>query len=36
MGPTVLRAETAGVVAASILAFGAGSWGFDLGTTSNE
>ncbi len=36
MGPTVLRAETAGVVAASILAFGAGSWGFDVGTTSNE
>jgi 16S rRNA (uracil1498-N3)-methyltransferase len=36
LGPTVLRAETAGVVAASILAFGAGSWGFRVGTTSNE
>jgi 16S rRNA (uracil1498-N3)-methyltransferase len=28
MGPTVLRAETAGVVAASLLAFQAGGWGF--------
>lgn len=36
LGPTVLRAETAGVVAASILAFGAGSWGFDVRATSNE
>ena len=36
LGPTVLREETAGVVAASILAFGAGSWGFGLGATSNE
>jgi len=31
LGPTVLRAETAGVVAASLLAFGAGDWGFTLG-----
>jgi len=31
LGPTVLRAETAGVVAASLLAFGAGEWGFTLG-----
>jgi 16S rRNA (uracil1498-N3)-methyltransferase len=30
LGPTVLRAETAGVVAASLLAFGAGRWGFTL------
>lgn len=30
LGPTVLRAETAGVVAASILAFGAGGWGFTV------
>jgi 16S rRNA (uracil1498-N3)-methyltransferase len=30
LGPTVLRAETAGVVAASLLAFGAGEWGFTL------
>ena len=31
LGPTVLRAETAGVVAASLLTFGAGDWGFTLG-----
>jgi 16S rRNA (uracil1498-N3)-methyltransferase len=30
LGPTVLRAETAGIVAASLLAFQAGSWGFTL------
>lgn len=30
LGPTVLRAETANVVAASLLAFGAGGWGFTL------
>jgi 16S rRNA (uracil1498-N3)-methyltransferase len=30
LGPTVLRADTAGVVAASLLAFGAGGWGFTL------
>jgi 16S rRNA (uracil1498-N3)-methyltransferase len=30
LGPTVLRAETAGVVAAALLAFGAGQWGFAL------
>jgi 16S rRNA (uracil1498-N3)-methyltransferase len=35
LGPTVLRAETAGVVAASLLAFGAGSWGFRLGGARN-
>ena len=31
LGRTVLRAETAAVVAASLLAFGAGGWGFTLG-----
>jgi RsmE family RNA methyltransferase len=36
LGPTVLRAETAGVVAASLLAFQAGSWGFTLDATRNE
>ena len=35
LGPTVLRGETAAVAAASILAFGAGGWGFTLGTGSN-
>jgi 16S rRNA (uracil1498-N3)-methyltransferase len=30
LGPTVLRADTAGVVAAALLAFGAGGWGFNL------
>lgn len=30
LGPTVLRAETAGVVAASLISFGAGGWGFTL------
>jgi 16S rRNA (uracil1498-N3)-methyltransferase len=30
LGPTVLRAETAGVVAAGLIAFGAGGWGFTL------
>ncbi|MHB1251222.1 MAG: RsmE family RNA methyltransferase [Acidimicrobiales bacterium] len=30
LGPSVLRAETAGVVASSLLAFGAGGWGFTL------
>ena len=30
LGPTVLRAETAGVVAARLLAFQAGGWGFTL------
>jgi 16S rRNA (uracil1498-N3)-methyltransferase len=33
LGPTVLRAETAGVVAATLLAFGAGGWGFTLDAT---
>jgi 16S rRNA (uracil1498-N3)-methyltransferase len=36
LGPTVLRAETAGVVAASLLAFQAGSWGFTMDATRNE
>jgi 16S rRNA (uracil1498-N3)-methyltransferase len=36
LGPTVLRAETAGVVAASLLAFQAGGWGFALDGTQNE
>lgn len=31
LGPTVLRAETAGVVAASLLAFTNGGWGFAAG-----
>jgi RsmE family RNA methyltransferase len=30
LGPTVLRAETAGVVAAALLAFPAGGWGLTL------
>lgn len=30
LGPTVLRAETAGVVAAGLVAFAAGGWGFTL------
>ncbi len=30
LGPTVLRAETAAVVAASLMAFGSGGWGFTL------
>jgi 16S rRNA (uracil1498-N3)-methyltransferase len=30
LGPTVLRADTAGVVAAALLAFGAGEWGFTI------
>ncbi|HVA54064.1 MAG TPA: RsmE family RNA methyltransferase [Acidimicrobiales bacterium] len=36
LGPTVLRAETAGVVAAAIVAFQAGGWGFALDGTQNE
>ncbi|MHB8380313.1 MAG: RsmE family RNA methyltransferase [Acidimicrobiales bacterium] len=35
LGPTVLRAETAGVVAASLLAFQAGGWGFTLDDAHN-
>jgi 16S rRNA (uracil1498-N3)-methyltransferase len=31
LGPTVLRAETAGVVAGALVAFAAGGWGFSLG-----
>lgn len=31
LGPTVLRAETAAVVAAALVAFGAGAWGLTLG-----
>jgi 16S rRNA U1498 N3-methylase RsmE len=30
LGPTVLRAETAGVVAAALLAFQTGGWGLTL------
>jgi 16S rRNA (uracil1498-N3)-methyltransferase len=30
LGPTVLRAETAAVVAAALVAFSAGAWGFSL------
>jgi 16S rRNA (uracil1498-N3)-methyltransferase len=36
LGPTVLRAETAGVVAASLLAFQTGGWGFTLDDAQNE
>lgn len=36
LGPTVLRAETAGVVAASLLAFQAGGWGFTVDDAQNE
>ncbi len=36
LGPSVLRAETAGVVAASLLAFGAGGWGFTLTGSRDE
>lgn len=35
LGPTVLRAETAGVVGAALLAFQAGGWGFALDRTRN-
>jgi 16S rRNA (uracil1498-N3)-methyltransferase len=35
LGPTVLRAETAGVVAAALLAFQAGGWGFALNGIGN-
>lgn len=31
LGPTVLRAETAAVVAASLMSFGSGDWGFTMG-----
>jgi 16S rRNA (uracil1498-N3)-methyltransferase len=34
LGPTVLRAETAAVVAASLVSFAAGGWGFTLGERS--
>jgi 16S rRNA (uracil1498-N3)-methyltransferase len=30
LGPTVLRGETAGIIAAGLLTFGAGGWGFTL------
>ncbi len=36
LGPTVLRAETAGVVAASLISFGAGGWGFTLGNEESR
>lgn len=36
LGPTVLRGETAGVVAASLLAFGNGGWGFTMDGQPNE
>jgi 16S rRNA (uracil1498-N3)-methyltransferase len=35
LGPTVLRAETAGVLAAALLAFQAGGWGFTLNGVGN-
>ncbi len=35
LGPTVLRAETAGVVAAALLAFQAGGWGFTVNEIGN-
>jgi len=36
LGPTVLRAETAGVVASTLLAFQAGDWGFTLDGPQSE
>jgi 16S rRNA (uracil1498-N3)-methyltransferase len=36
LGPTVLRAETAGVVASALLAFQAGGWGFTLDGPQSE
>ena len=36
LGPSVLRAETAGIVAASLLAFQAGGWGFTLNGPQSE
>jgi len=36
LGPSVLRAETAGIVAASLLAFQAGGWGFTLHGPQSE
>ena len=36
LGPTVLRAETAAVVAGALLAFGAGNWAFSLHGERNE
>jgi 16S rRNA (uracil1498-N3)-methyltransferase len=36
LGPTVLRGETAAVVAAALVAFTNGSWGFTLGAAQNE
>jgi 16S rRNA (uracil1498-N3)-methyltransferase len=35
LGPTVLRAETAGVLGAALLAFQAGGWGFTLSGVGN-
>jgi 16S rRNA (uracil1498-N3)-methyltransferase len=35
LGPTVLRAETAGVVAAALLAFQVGDWGLTLDDARN-
>lgn len=36
LGPTVLRGETAGVVAASFLSFSNGGWGFTISPSANE
>ena len=36
LGPSVLRGETAGIVAASLLAFQAGGWGFTLNGPQSE
>ncbi|HQT99576.1 MAG TPA: RsmE family RNA methyltransferase [Acidimicrobiales bacterium] len=36
LGPTVLRAETAAVVAGALVAFGAGDWGFSLAGGTDE
>ncbi len=36
LGPTVLRGETAAVVAAALVTFTNGSWGFTLGGVVNE
>jgi 16S rRNA (uracil1498-N3)-methyltransferase len=36
LGPTVLRAETAGVVAAALITFSNGSWGFTAASPDNR
>lgn len=36
LGPTVLRGETAGIVAAALLAYGAGGWGFTVDAQASQ